>query len=517
MSNQKDLAALIILDGFGIRDEVVGNAVKQANKPNFDRYWKSFPHNQLEASGEAVGLPKGQMGNSEVGHLNIGAGRIVYQSLTRINLSIENGEFYEKDVFLKAMRKAKKDDKAVHIFGLLSDGGVHSDIHHLFALLKLAKEENVDKVYIHAFLDGRDVAQTSAKKYIEMTEEKIKEYGVGEFATISGRYYSMDRDKRWERVKKAYDAMVYGEGPKYTNPYDLIDDSYENGIYDEFVIPSVITKENGSPVATVQDDDSIIFYNFRPDRAIQISRTFADHNFQDFDRGEKVPQDIHFVMLTRFEESIDGYVAYGPVGLDNTLGEVLSKHDMKQLRIAETEKYPHVTYFLNGGRHEEFPGEKRILINSPKVATYDLKPEMSAYGVTEALLNELDKGELNAVILNFANPDMVGHSGKLEPTIKAIETVDECLGKIVDKIHALGGHVIITADHGNSDEVVTVDGKPMTTHTTNPVPVIVTKEDIQVRDGGILADLAPTLLDLLNIDKPEDMTGTSILKTKGEN
>jgi len=510
--SQDNLAALIILDGYGIRDEKMGNAVQQANTPNFDRFWNKYAHNQLTASGEAVGLPEGQMGNSEVGHLNIGAGRIVYQSLTRVNLSIKDGEFFEKEAFLKSINHAKEKNKALHLFGLLSDGGVHSHINHLFALLKLAKDENLEKVYVHAFLDGRDVGPQTAREYIEQTEEKMKEYGVGQFATISGRYYSMDRDKRWDRVKKAYDAMVYGEGPSYRDPYEVINDSYENGIHDEFVIPSVITDENGEPVGKVEDEDSIIFYNFRPDRAIQISRTFANEDFHDFDRGENVPKDLDFVMLTNFSETVDGYVAYNPVNLDNTVGEVLAQHDMKQLRIAETEKYPHVTFFMSGGREEEFPGEKRVLINSPKVATYDLQPEMSAYEVTEALLKELDAKEHNGIILNFANPDMVGHSGKLEPTIKAIETVDECLGKIVDKIVELGGHAIITADHGNSDEVITLEGDPMTAHTTNPVPVIVTKDNIELRDGGILADLSPTLLDLLNVEQPEEMTGTSLIK-----
>lgn len=509
---QDNLAALIILDGFGIRDEKMGNAVKQANTPNFDRFWNKYAHNQLTASGEAVGLPEGQMGNSEVGHLNIGAGRIVYQSLTRVNLSIKEGDFFEKETFLKSMRQAKEKNKALHLFGLLSDGGVHSHINHLFALLKLAKDEDLEKVYVHAFLDGRDVGPQSAKAFIEQTEEKMKEYGVGQFATISGRYYSMDRDKRWDRVKKAYDAMVYGEGPGYQDPYEVIKDSYDNGIYDEFVIPSVITDESGNPVGKVEDEDSIIFYNFRPDRAIQISRTFANEDFHDFDRGSHVPQNLDFVMLTNFSESVDGYVAYNPVNLDNTVGEVLAQHDMKQLRIAETEKYPHVTFFMSGGREKEFPGEKRVLINSPKVATYDLQPEMSAYELTDALLKELDSKEHNGILLNFANPDMVGHSGKLEPTIKAIEVVDECLGKIVDKIVELGGHAIITADHGNSDMVTTLEGDPMTAHTTNPVPVIVTKEAIELRDGGILADLSPTLLDLLNVEKPEEMTGTSLIK-----
>ncbi|UOQ48236.1 2,3-bisphosphoglycerate-independent phosphoglycerate mutase [Gracilibacillus caseinilyticus] len=510
--SQNKLAALIILDGYAIRDEEKGNAVKKANTPNFDRYWNQYAHNQLTACGEAVGLPKGQMGNSEVGHLNIGAGRIVYQSLTRVNLSIKDGDFFENQVLLDAVDHAKKHDKALHVFGLLSDGGVHSHIKHLYAVLKLAADKGVQKVYVHAFLDGRDVDQKSAKKYIKDAQEKMDEYGVGEFATLSGRYYSMDRDKRWDRVKKSYDAMVYGEGPKYMDPLEVVEDSYKNEIYDEFVIPSVITDENGKPKATIQDDDSVIFYNFRPDRAIQISRTFANEDFRDFDRGDKAPKNIHFVCLTNFSETVDGYVAYKPVNLDNTVGEVLSQNNLNQLRIAETEKYPHVTFFMSGGREKEFPGEKRILIDSPKVATYDLKPEMSAYEVTDALLEELDKDEQNAIILNFANPDMVGHSGMLEPTVKAIETVDECLGKIVDKIVEKGGQAIITADHGNSDEVITPEGDPMTAHTTNPVPVIVTKDDIELRDGGILADLAPTLLDLLQVDKPKEMTGDSLIK-----
>jgi 2,3-bisphosphoglycerate-independent phosphoglycerate mutase len=510
--SQNKLAALIILDGFGNRSEIEGNAVKQANTPNFDRYYNKYAHNQITASGEAVGLPAGQMGNSEVGHLNIGAGRIVYQSLTRINLSIKEGDFFEKEALLKAANDVKEKGKALHLFGLLSDGGVHSHIDHLFALLKLAKDQNLKKVYVHAFLDGRDVEQKSALKYIKQTEEKMKEYGVGQFATISGRYYAMDRDKRWDRVKKSYDAMVYGEGPSYRDPYEVINDSYENDVYDEFVLPSVLTDENGKPIGKIEDEDAVIFYNFRPDRAIQISSVLADKDFHAFDLGSQTPKNVKLVTFTKYSDDIDSLVAYGPIDLNNTVGEVLANNKMNQLRIAETEKYPHVTYFMSGGRHEAFPGEKRVLINSPKVATYDLKPEMSAYELTDALLEELDTGEQNAIILNFANPDMVGHSGKLEPTIKAIEAVDECLGKIVDKIIGLGGYAIITADHGNSDEVVTMEGKPMTTHTTNPVPVIVTKDNIKLRDGGILADLAPTLLDLLEVHKSEEMTGKSLIK-----
>ncbi|MFD1067742.1 2,3-bisphosphoglycerate-independent phosphoglycerate mutase [Oceanobacillus locisalsi] len=510
--SQDKLAALIILDGFAIRDEEKGNAVKQAKTPNFDRYWNAFAHNQLTASGKSVGLPDGQMGNSEVGHLNIGAGRIVYQSLTRVNLSIEDGDFFEVEELVNAVKHAKEKGKALHLFGLLSDGGVHSHINHLFALLELAKSHDLQEVYVHAFLDGRDVGPQTADEYLQQTEDKMKELGVGKIATVSGRYYSMDRDKRWDRVQKAYDAMVYGKGPSYRHASEVVEDSYKNDIYDEFVIPSVITDENDEPVATIEDEDAVVFYNFRPDRAIQISRTFANDDFRDFDRGENAPKNLEFVMMTNFSETVNGDVAYKPVNLDNTIGEVLAQNNLNQLRIAETEKYPHVTFFMSGGREKEFDGEKRVLIDSPKVATYDLQPEMSAYEVTDALLSELDGGEQNAIILNFANPDMVGHSGMLQPTIDAIEAVDECLGKIVDKITELGGHAIITADHGNSDEVITLEDKPMTAHTTNPVPIIVTKDDVALRDGGILADLAPTLLDLLDVEKPEEMTGSSLIK-----
>ncbi|KHF30046.1 2,3-bisphosphoglycerate-independent phosphoglycerate mutase [Anoxybacillus sp. BCO1] len=416
------------------------------------------------------------MGNSEVGHLNIGAGRIVYQSLTRVNVAIREGEFDRNETFLAAMDHVKKHGTKLHIFGLLSDGGVHSHINHLFALLKLAAKEGVKHVYIHGFLDGRDVGPQTAKTYIQQLNEQIAQIGVGEIATLSGRYYSMDRDKRWERVEKAYRAMVYGEGPSYRDPLACIDDSYANGIYDEFVLPSVIVREDGSPVATIQDNDAVIFYNFRPDRAIQISNTFTNDDFRSFDRGPKHPKNLFFVCLTHFSETVKGYVAFKPTNLDNTLGEVLSQNGLKQLRIAETEKYPHVTFFMSGGREEKFPGEERILIDSPKVATYDLKPEMSAYEVTEALLKEIEADKFDAIILNYANPDMVGHSGMLEPTIKAVEAVDECLGKVVDAIIEKGGIAIITADHGNADEVLNPDGSPNTAHTTNPVPVIVTKK-----------------------------------------
>lgn len=480
----KKLVALIILDGFALREETEGNAVALAKKPNFDRYWNTYPHSTLHVSGESVGLPEGQMGNSEVGHLNIGAGRIVYQSLTRINKAIEDRSLFDKEALVKAMEHVKEKDSALHLFGLLSDGGVHSHIDHLHALLEMADEYGLEKVYVHPFLDGRDVGPQTALPYIEATERKMEQLGVGKIATVMGRYYAMDRDKRWERVKLAFDAITYGEGKTASSAQQAVELSYQDEVYDEFVLPTVILDEDGrSPVATVENDDAIVFFNFRPDRAIQLSKAFIQKDFPHFARGEKALDDLYFVQMVPYSEEIPGPVVFDTVDLKNTLGEVISKAGYKQLRIAETEKYPHVTYFVSGGREEEFPGERRILIASPKVPTYDLQPEMSAYEVTDALLEALEEEDLQAVILNFANPDMVGHSGKLEPTIKAVEAVDECLGKVVDKILELGGVAVITADHGNADEVIDSQGEPMTAHTTNPVPVIVTKEGVRVRDG----------------------------------
>lgn len=508
----KQPTALIILDGFANRDEIKGNAVKQAHKPNFDRYYNQYPHNELKACGLDVGLPEGQMGNSEVGHLNIGAGRIVYQSLTRINKSIEDGDFYTNQVLLDAMKHVKDNDSALHLMGLLSDGGVHSHYKHLFALLKLAKEQGVEKVYVHAFLDGRDVGQESALQYIEDTEEKFKSFGVGQFASVSGRYYAMDRDKRWEREKLAYDAMTYGIGKEFKSAAEGVKASYAEGITDEFVEPFVVKdNELGETNTGVNDFDSMIFFNFRPDRAAQLSEVYTNEEFVGFEMDKKL-KGIKFVTFTKYNDQVKADVVFGKENLTNTIGEVAERNKLTQLRIAETEKYPHVTYFMSGGRNDEFEGECRILINSPKVATYDLQPEMSAYEVRDALLTELNKQDLDLIILNFANPDMVGHSGKLEPTIKAIEAVDECLGAVVDKILELDGVAIITADHGNSDEVLTMDDKPMTTHTTNPVPVIVTKEGTTLRDGGRLADLAPTLIDLLGVEQPSEMTGETLIQ-----
>lgn len=511
MSSKKPVA-MIILDGFALRDETKGNAIAHAKIPNFERYWNTYPHASLKASGEAVGLPDGQMGNSEVGHLNIGAGRIVYQSLTRVNLSIREGEFFQNKTFLNAMKHVKEKKSALHVYGLLSDGGVHSHIEHLYALLELAKAQQVEHVYIHGFLDGRDVGPTTGETFINALQQKVKEMGVGKIASIHGRYYAMDRDRRWERVEKSYRAMVYGEGPTYKEPLDIIKDSYANDIFDEFILPSVIVDEDDKPIGTIKDEDAIIFFNFRPDRAIQMSQVFTNDDFRGFDRGENHPENLHYVCLTHFSETVKGFVAFQPTNLDNTLGEVVSQQGYKQLRIAETEKYPHVTFFFSGGREEKFPGEERILIDSPKVATYDLKPEMSAYEVTDALLKEISEDKHDVIILNFANPDMVGHSGMLEPTIKAVEAVDECLGKVVDAIIEKGGAAIITADHGNADEVITPEGNPMTAHTTNPVPVIVTKKNIELREDGILADLSPTLLSLLGATQPKEMTGVSLIK-----
>ncbi|TDF97036.1 2,3-bisphosphoglycerate-independent phosphoglycerate mutase [Paenibacillus piri] len=510
MSRPKPVA-LIILDGFGLRGEVTGNAVAQANKPNYDRYWNEYPHTTLTACGEAVGLPEGQMGNSEVGHLNIGAGRIVYQDLTRISKSIREGEFFDNETILAAIRHARDNGKKLHLYGLLSDGGVHSHIAHLFALLEACKKEQFKDVYIHAFLDGRDVAPDSAKQYMSQLLAKIEEIGVGRIATVQGRYFAMDRDKRWERTEKSYRAMVYGEGPQYGDPMKAILESYEKSVFDEFVMPTVIVKADGSPVGLVESGDSVIFFNFRPDRAIQLSQVFTNSDFQGFDRGEKCPQSLYFVCLTLFSESVDGFVAYKPKNLDNTLGEVVTQNGLKQLRIAETEKYPHVTFFFSGGRDKELPGETRILIPSPKVATYDLQPEMSAYEVAAAAVAEIEAERQDVIILNFANPDMVGHSGLLEPTVKAVEATDECLGKVVEAILAKGGVALITADHGNADLVTNPDGTRNTAHTTNPVPFIVTSKHVTLRNDGILADIAPTVLKLLEVKQPAEMTGAALI------
>ena len=510
MAKPKPLA-LIILDGFGCRDKAEGNAVKAARKPNFDRYHQSFSTTTLGASGESVGLPDGQMGNSEVGHLNLGAGRIVYQDLTRITKSIRDGDFYTNPVFLEAANYVKKNGSKLHLYGLLSDGGVHSHLSHFFAMLEFAKQQGVSQVFVHAFLDGRDVQPYSARNYIKELQDKMQELGVGQLASVHGRYYAMDRDRRWERTGKAYRAMVNGEGEHFQDALSGLEASFDRGVTDEFVVPFVVVDEHDKPLGVIEGQDAVIVLNFRPDRVIQISQALTDSSFDGFDRGANEPYPF-YVCMTFYSEKVKGHVAYPPTRLSNTMGEVLEKLGMKQLRIAETEKFPHVTSFFSGGREATFVGEERILIPSPKVATYDLQPEMSAYEVADAAVNRIKQGDLDVMILNFANPDMVGHTGVMEAAVKAIETVDECLGRVVDTLLEVGGAAIIIADHGNSEVMIDeATGQPATTHTTNPVPCIVTVPGLTLRKDGILADMSPTMLDLLGIEQPSEMTGQSII------
>jgi len=501
---------LIVLDGWGIGKEYRGNAVYLANTPNFDKLKNRFPNTQLNASGLAVGLPEGQMGNSEVGHLNIGAGRIIYQELTKITKSIEDGDFFKNEQFLKAIENAKKNSSKLHLMGLVSDGGVHSHNTHLYALLELCARENFKNVYVHAFLDGRDVPPTIGKKHLTELQQKIDEIGVGKIATVSGRYYAMDRDKRWDRTKLAYDAIVLGKGNTDECPIDAVQKSYDNGINDEFVIPTVIT-ENGKPIATIDSGDSIIFFNFRPDRARQITRAIVDDEFNGFEREKKV--ETFYVTMTEYDKTIENvHVAFKTEIPNNTLGEYVSNLGLTQLRIAETEKYAHVTFFFNGGREVPFKNEDRVLIPSPKVATYDLKPEMSAIEVKDEVINRLNQDKYDLIILNFANPDMVGHTGNVEAAIKAVETVDSCLGEIVDLLLEIGGKALITADHGNAEMMIDErDNSPITSHTTNKVPLIlVGEEQVKLREG-ILADISPTILDIMGLEKPKEMTGESLI------
>ena len=504
---------LMILDGFGEAPKSEGNAVELACKPNFDRLIKEYPHTDINASGMAVGLPEGQMGNSEVGHLNIGAGRIVYQELTRITKSIDYGEFFDNEAIMKAMKNAKENNTSLHLMGLLSDGGVHSHIGHLRGLLEFAKKQGLQKVYVHAFMDGRDVPPSSGKEYITEVEKMMKEVGVGEIASISGRYYAMDRDNRWERVELAYNAIVLGKGETATSAIEAIDNSYKDNKTDEFVLPCVITKD-GAPTATVKNGDSVVFYNFRPDRAREITRAINDKEFTGFNRETL---NLVFVTMTQYDKTLEGVeVAFKPQTLVNTLGEYVSSKGLRQLRIAETEKYAHVTFFFNGGVEKENEGEDRALIPSPKVATYDLKPEMSAYEVTDELLKRLDQDVYDMVILNFANPDMVGHTGVVEAAVKAIQSVDECLGKIVDKILSKDGTVFITADHGNAERMIDFStGNPYTAHTTNKVPFVWISNDSKngsLKKDGKLADIAPTMLGVLGLEVPTEMTGESLIE-----
>ncbi|UZP02948.1 2,3-bisphosphoglycerate-independent phosphoglycerate mutase [Clostridium botulinum] len=505
---------LMILDGFGIAPKSEGNAVSLAKKPNFDRLVANYPTSQLQASGLEVGLPEGQMGNSEVGHLNIGSGRIVYQELTRITKAIKDGDFFENESLMKAMTNAKNNNSALHLMGLLSDGGVHSHIEHLRGLLEFAKKEGIQNVYVHAFMDGRDVAPSSGKEFVEKTEAMMAEVGIGKIATISGRYYAMDRDNRWERVELAYNALVLGKGETANNAVEAMEKSYHDNKTDEFVLPTVVL-ENGAPTATIKNGDSVIFFNFRPDRAREITRAINDKVFDGFKRETL---NLTFVTMTQYDKTLEGVeVAYKPQTLANTLGEYVSSKGLNQLRIAETEKYAHVTFFFNGGVEKENPGEERVVIPSPKVATYDLKPEMSAYEVTDELLNRLDSDKYDMVILNFANPDMVGHTGVIPAAVKAIESVDECLGKIADKMLEKDGCLFITADHGNAETMIDFStGNPFTAHTIDPVPFVWVANDTEGKaiKNGKLADIAPTMLNQLGLEVPAEMTGENLVTTK---
>lgn len=497
---------LMILDGWGIAPAGPYNAAKMAKTPQLSKLFQMYPHTRLKASGNAVGLPEGQMGNSEVGHLNIGAGRVVYQELTRITKACEEGTLLKNKTLFDFMEQVKQNGGALHLMGLLSDGGVHSHEKHLWALLKMAKLQGIAKVYIHAFLDGRDVGPSTALIYIERLQKVMEETGCGEIATVSGRYYAMDRDKRWERTQKAYDAITQHSGKTFKTAAEGIEASYAAGKTDEFVEPFVVAAKDDS---RVKNGDGVIFYNFRPDRARQLTRAFTDSDFTGFARTKL---DVSFVCMTQYDATINAAVAFPPETLVNTLGEVLAQHNLHQLRIAETEKYAHVTFFFNGGVEEPNPLEDRVLIPSPKVATYDLQPEMSAYKVTDKLLALLDENKYDVIILNFANPDMVGHTGVMPAAVKAMEAVDACAGKIVDKVLAMGGAVCITADHGNLEKMYDEkSGQPYTAHTTNPVPFLLASHNKYRLHEGILADIAPTLLELLQIEKPEEMTGHSLI------
>ena len=496
---------LMILDGFGINNSTVGNAIYSAKTPNIDALMEKYPHTEIQASGMDVGLPRGQMGNSEVGHTNIGAGRIVYQELTRITKTVEEGGLSAIPELQKAVANCKEHDSSLHLMGLLSDGGVHSHIQHLFGLLAMAKEQGLEKVYVHCFMDGRDVPPSSGKDYVEQLQAELNRLGVGKIATICGRYYAMDRDNRWERVSKAYDAMVNGIGVEESDPVKAMADSYANGVTDEFVVPVVVDK-NGS----ISANDSVIFFNFRPDRAREITRTLVDEAFNGFERAKGFFP-LCYTCMTQYDATMPNVqVAFHPQSLEDTFGEYISNKGFKQLRIAETEKYAHVTFFFNGGVETVYPGEDRCLINSPKVATYDLQPEMSAYEVTDALEERL--GNYDVIIINYANCDMVGHTGVFEAAVKAVEAVDTCVGRIVNKTLELGGAVLLTADHGNADQMLAEDNTPFTAHTTNPVPLLaVGLGDIKLREGGRLADLAPTMLSVLGLEKPEAMSGESLI------
>ena len=507
---------LMILDGYGLNDKTEGNAVALAKTPVMDKLMKEYPFVKGYASGLAVGLPDGQMGNSEVGHLNMGAGRIVYQELTRITKEIEDGSFFENEELKDAMNNCKKNDSSLHLYGLLSDGGVHSHNTHLYALLEMAKKEGLDKVYVHCFLDGRDTPPASGKDFVSALADKMKEIGVGKIASVMGRYYAMDRDNNWDRVEKAWDAMVKGEGEQTDDAVAGVQASYDAGVTDEFVVPMVVT-ENGKPVATINENDSVIFYNFRPDRAREITRAFCADDFDGFDRGKRM--NLTYVCFAEYDVTIPNKeIAFKKVEITNTFGEILASKGLKQARIAETEKYAHVTFFFNAGVEEPNEGEDRILVDSPKyVPTYDKKPRMSAYTVCDELCKAITSDKYDVIICNFANPDMVGHTGVIDSAVKAIEVIDECVGEVVNFIKEVDGQMFICADHGNAEQLVDYEtGDPFTAHTTNPVPFILVNADDKytLAEGGCLADIAPTLLELMGIEQPAEMTGKSLLVTK---
>ena len=538
MSRPKPLV-LIILDGWGYRAETKANAIALARKPTYDRLLREYPNTLIHTSGPFVGLPEGQMGNSEVGHLNIGAGRIVHMDITRIDLMIQNGEFFSHPVLLQPMKHARSGERRLHLFGLVSDGGVHSQQAHLYALLKMAKQNGLERVFVHAFMDGRDTLPTNGADYLEKLQQKMREYSCGKIATVNGRYYAMDRDRRWERIAKAYNAMVFAdaEGGKQADPVQGMKESYNKGVTDEFVMPFVCTDTYGQALATIRDEDSCICFNFRADRVRQITRALARNSGLNAKGGsdlpgaadldatlarDRVPKNLHYVCMTQYDKNFSLPVVIPPESMANILANVMGGLNLRNLRVAETEKYAHVTYFFNGGVEQPFPGEDRVMVQSPKVATYDLKPEMSASGVADAVVKATEDGTFDVVIVNFANADMVGHSGKIEPTVKAVETVDACLARIESAVRAKGGAILITADHGNAEMMIDpATGGPHTAHTTNPVPFIVVAENAKqftLNSGGSLRDISPTVLGMLGVDEPKEMTGKdlrSFLKNSG--
>jgi 2,3-bisphosphoglycerate-independent phosphoglycerate mutase len=528
---------LIILDGWGYRAETDANAIALARKPTYERLLREYPNTLIHTSGPYVGLPEGQMGNSEVGHLNIGAGRIVHMDITRIDLMIQNGEFFSNPVLLDAMKRARDGGRNLHLFGLVSDGGVHSQQAHLYALLKMAKQNGLERVFVHAFMDGRDTLPTNGAAYLEQLQQKMREYNCGKIASVSGRYYAMDRDRRWERIAKAFNAMVLGTGEDgaYADAVQGVKESYNKGVTDEFIIPFVCTDSRGQPLATIRDEDSCICFNFRADRARQITRALARNSGLDSHGGsllpgaaeldgtsprDRVPRNLHYVCMTQYDKNFNLAVVVPPESLNNILANVMAQMNLRNLRVAETEKYAHVTYFFNGGVEQPFPGEERVLVPSPKVATYDLKPEMSAAGIADAVIKATEDGTFDVIVVNFANADMVGHSGKIEPTVRAVETVDACLGRIESAVRRKGGAMLITADHGNAEMMIDpATGGPHTAHTTNPVPFIVVAENSQqfaVRGDGSLRDISPTILAMMGLPEPKEMTGRDLRVPKAD-